>query len=50
MPTLGKDAVEGLSAASGFEIPYEHTAKGRVKDWLTNYKKMFGTDANTANT
>jgi hypothetical protein len=31
VPTLGKDAVEGLSAASGFEIPYEHTAKGRVK-------------------
>jgi ABC-type branched-subunit amino acid transport system substrate-binding protein len=47
VPTLGKDAVEGLYAASGFEIPYEDTAKGKVKDWLTNYKKMFGTDANT---
>jgi branched-chain amino acid transport system substrate-binding protein len=45
--TLGKDAVEGLYAASGFEIPYEDTAKGKVKDWLANYKKMFGTDANT---
>jgi branched-chain amino acid transport system substrate-binding protein len=45
--TLGKDAVEGLYAASGFEIPYEDTAKGKVKDWLVNYKKMFGTDANT---
>jgi ABC-type branched-subunit amino acid transport system substrate-binding protein len=47
VPTLGKDAVEGLYAASGYEIPYEDTAKGKVKDWLTNYKKMFGTDANT---
>jgi len=47
VPMLGKDAVEGLYAASAFEIPYEDTAKGKVKDWLVNYKKMFGTDANT---
>jgi len=47
VPLLGKDAVEGLYAASGFEIPYEDTAKGKVKDWLVNYKKMFGTEANT---
>lgn len=47
VPTLGKEAVEGLYAASGFEIPYEDTAKGKVKDWLVNYKKMFSTDANT---
>jgi len=47
VPTLGKNAVEGLYAASGFEIPYEDTAKGKVKEWLTSYKKMFGTDANT---
>ncbi|MFB9263201.1 ABC transporter substrate-binding protein [Bradyrhizobium erythrophlei] len=47
VPALGKEAVEGLYAASGFEIPYEDTAKGKVKDWLVNYKKMFGTDANT---
>jgi len=47
VPTLGKEAVEGLYAASGFEIPYEDTAKGKVKDWLVNYKKMFNTDANT---
>ncbi len=47
VPTLGKEAVEGLYAASGFEIPYEDTAKGKVKDWLANYKKMFSTDANT---
>jgi branched-chain amino acid transport system substrate-binding protein len=47
VPLLGKDAVEGLYAASGFEIPYEDTAKGKVKDWLVNYKKEFGTDANT---
>ena len=47
VPALGKDAVEGLYAASGFEIPYEDTAKGKVKDWLVNYKKMFNADANT---
>ncbi|WP_441233510.1 ABC transporter substrate-binding protein [Bradyrhizobium sp. 930_D9_N1_4] len=47
VPMLGKDAVEGLYAASGFEIPYEDTAKDKVKDWLVNYKKMFSTDANT---
>src|SRR5947199_6174322 len=47
VPTLGKEAVEGLYAASGFEIPYEDTAKGKVKDWLVNYKKMFNSDANT---
>jgi branched-chain amino acid transport system substrate-binding protein len=44
---LGKDTVEGLYAASGFEIPYEDTARGKVKDWLANYKKEFGIDANT---
>jgi branched-chain amino acid transport system substrate-binding protein len=47
VPALGKDTVEGLYAASGFEIPYEDTAKGKVKDWLANYKKAFGIDANT---
>ena len=47
VPALGKDTVEGLYAASGFEIPYEDTAKGKVKDWLVNYKKEFGADANT---
>jgi ABC-type branched-subunit amino acid transport system substrate-binding protein len=47
VPTLGKEAVEGLYAAAAFEIPYEDTAKGKVKDWLVNYKKMFGSDANT---
>ena len=47
VPALGKEVVEGLYAASGFEIPYEDTAKGKVKDWLANYKKMFGSDANT---
>src|SRR5439155_16414378 len=39
VPALGKDVVEGLYAASGFEIPYEDTAKGKVKEWLVNYKK-----------
>jgi len=47
VPALGKDTVERLYAASGFEIPYEDTAKGKVKDWLVNYKKEFGADANT---
>nr|GAJ31249.1 leucine-, isoleucine-, valine-, threonine-, and alanine-binding protein precursor [Bradyrhizobium sp. DOA9] len=47
VPALGKETVEGLYAASNFEIPYEDTAKGKVKDWLVNYKKMFGADANT---
>ena len=47
VPTLGKEAVEGLYAAAIFEIPYDDTAKGKVKDWLVNYKKMFGADANT---
>src|SRR6478672_6800741 len=47
VPALGKDVVEGLYAASNFEIPYEDSAKGKVKDWLANYKKMFNSDANT---
>jgi branched-chain amino acid transport system substrate-binding protein len=47
VPALGKEAVEGLYAAAAFEIPYEDTAKGKVKDWLLNYKKMFSSDANT---
>ncbi|HYW62531.1 MAG TPA: ABC transporter substrate-binding protein [Bradyrhizobium sp.] len=47
VPALGKEAVEGMYAAAAFEIPYEDTAKGTVKDWLANFKKMFNTDANT---
>jgi branched-chain amino acid transport system substrate-binding protein len=47
VPALGKEAVEGMYAAAAFEIPYEDTAKGKVKEWLANYKKMFNTDANT---
>lgn len=47
VPMLGKETVEGLYAAALFEIPYEDTAKGKVKDWLATYKKIFGTDANT---
>ncbi len=47
VPALGKEAVEGLYSISGFEIPYEDTAKGKVKEWLTNYKKMFDSPANT---
>lgn len=47
VPELGKETVEGLYAAAGFEVPYEDTAKGKVKDWLAAYKKMFGVTANT---
>ncbi|UPT95794.1 ABC transporter substrate-binding protein [Bradyrhizobium barranii subsp. apii] len=47
VPALGKEVVEGLYSASNFEIPYEDTAKGKVKDWLVNYKKIFNADANT---
>jgi branched-chain amino acid transport system substrate-binding protein len=47
VPALGKENVEGLYAAAAFEIPYEDTAKGKVKEWLANYKKMFSSDANT---
>lgn len=45
--TLGKADVEGLYAAGGFPVPYEDTAEGKVKEWLINYKKAYGTDANT---
>jgi branched-chain amino acid transport system substrate-binding protein len=47
VPVLGKEVVEGFHAAAAFEVPYEDTAKGKVKDWLANYKKQFGSDANT---
>jgi ABC-type branched-subunit amino acid transport system substrate-binding protein len=47
VPVLGKEVVEGLFSAAAFEVPYEDTAKGKVKDWLANYKKAYGTDANT---
>lgn len=47
VPALGKEVVEGLYAAAAFEIPYEDTSKGKVKDWLVNYKKAYGADANT---
>ncbi len=47
IPQLGKEVVEGLYAAAAFEVPYEDTAKGKVKDWLVAYKKAFNLDANT---
>ena len=47
IPALGKDVVEGLYSAGGFEIPYEDTAKGKVKEWLEGYKKAYGASANT---
>ncbi len=47
VPMLGKDAVEGLYAVSGFEIPYEDTATGKVKEWIVNYKQAFHMEPNT---
>jgi ABC-type branched-subunit amino acid transport system substrate-binding protein len=47
VPALGKEAVEGLYAAGAFEVPYEDTAQGKVKAWLTNYRKGFSADPNT---
>ena len=47
IPALGKDIVEGLYSAGGFEIPYEDTAKGKVKDWLAAYRKANNAGANT---
>lgn len=47
IPALGKDVVEGLYSAGGFEIPYEDTAKGKVKDWLAAYRKTYNAGANT---
>ncbi len=47
VPALGKDIVEGLYCAGGFEIPYEDTAQGKIKDWLAAYRKMHNVAANT---
>ena len=47
VPMLGKEVVEGLYAAAAFEVPYEDTAKGKVKEWIVNYKKAFNSEANT---
>jgi branched-chain amino acid transport system substrate-binding protein len=47
VPALGKDIVEGLYSAGGFEIPYEDTAKGKVKDWVEAYRKMYSAPANS---
>ena len=47
VPALGKEVVEGLYSAGAFEIPYEDTAKGKVKDWLDSYRKAYNAAANT---
>jgi ABC-type branched-subunit amino acid transport system substrate-binding protein len=47
VPALGKEVVEGLYSAGAFEIPYEDTAKGKVKEWLDGYRKAFNAAANT---
>jgi len=47
VPELGKEAVEGLYAAGAFPVPYEDTATGKVKTWLTSYKKEFNSTPNT---
>src|SRR5260370_34844713 len=40
VPALGKEAGEGLYAASVFAIPYEGPAKGKVRGWRAHDKKM----------
>lgn len=47
IPALGKELVEGLYAAAGFEIPYRDTATGRLKEWCEAYFKMFGSEPNS---
>jgi len=47
VPALGKEVVEGLYSAGAFEIPYEDTAKGKVKEWLDSYRKAYNAAANT---
>ena len=47
VPALGKEIVEGLYAAGVFEVPYEDTAKGKVKVWFDSYRKAFGAAGNT---
>jgi ABC-type branched-subunit amino acid transport system substrate-binding protein len=47
VPALGKEVVEGLYSAGGFEIPYPDTAKGKVKEWVENYTKKFNSPANS---
>jgi len=47
VPALGKEVVEGLYSAGGFEIPYEDTAQGKVKEWLGRYRAAFNSAPNT---
>ncbi len=47
VPALGKEVVEGLYSAGGFEIPYEDTAKGKVKEWVDAYRKANNATPNT---
>ena len=47
VPALGKEVVEGLYAAGGFEVPYEDTAQGKVKVWVDSYRKDFASTPNT---
>ncbi len=47
VPALGKEVVEGLYSAGGFEIPYEDTAKGKIKTWVDTYRAAFNATPNT---
>ncbi len=47
VPALGKEVVEGLYSAGGFEIPYEDTAKGKIKTWVDTYRAAFSATPNT---
>lgn len=41
IPALGKEVVEDLYSAGGFEIPYADTAKGKVKEWVDKFAKDY---------
>ena len=47
VPALGKEVVEGLYSAGGFEIPYEDTAKGKIKTWVDTYRAAFNATPNS---
>lgn len=49
-PQLGKDSTEGIYGVGQTEIFYADTATGKVKDFIDDYRKMFGTEANQQST
>ena len=47
---LGKEMAEGLYGVGQLEIFYEDTATGKVKQYIEDYKKMFGVAPNLQTT